>query len=644
MDHGGAQPPPWAASAGTRADCESDRGTGFQAADELPQGARSEGQEVSQKPVGQSVRFDLVMQVCRLALLGCLGVLGYAAYRLVQDCGFWGLVGLGYVLWRVRAARRRWEPDGSYGTARFADERDIRHQGLTGGRGLILGRYSLPAQGLLILPRLLGLLLESWRSGSRQAVYRLLSLTSRSWWTREEQGKLLRAPDAINTLIVSAAGGGKSTGFAIPNLLQYPGSALVLDIKGELWLATAEFRRKTFGHAVYRFDPWEMLGPGGHRLNPLHLLLNDPRTAADDARALAEALVIRTGMEHERHFDDSAQNLIQAFLLFAAAFLDVQDRSIRAVAEMIADQEFYQHALDKMCQTDAFHGALRLLGGQLRTWIDREFASIHSSAHRHLSFLQSHLMATALSGQSDLDPMELFERPVTVYVVIPPQYLRSHAAYVRTILVTFLRRCFHHGAQRNTTVHFFLDEVGNLGTGMETLLMALTAGRGYGIRTMWMIQSLSQLFEMYPGEKGSTALSQFDYRVFFAVRDLPTAEYVSKCAGVTTIKIGQESDSVGISRPPWGTPGHTSVSHSYSTNVVAIPRPLITPDEVLTMPTGTALVFPPGGHPVPVELCYSFKDPAFCPTELTSRQKFLDVATCAFALWLLWYLLRWILF
>ena len=71
-----------------------------------------------------------------------------------------------------------------------------------------------------------------------------------------------------HALIVAPTGRGKTTGFVIPNLLTYQGSAVVLDVKGENFDATARHRAAQ-GDKVFRFAPTDWKDGRSHRYNPL---------------------------------------------------------------------------------------------------------------------------------------------------------------------------------------------------------------------------------------------------------------------------------------------------------------------------------------------------------------------------------------
>ena len=68
-------------------------------------------------------------------------------------------------------------------------------------------------------------------------------------WVANE---FLRVEDFVHALTVSPAGGGKSVGVLVPNLLAYPGNCVVIDPKGELFRLTAKHRMKAFGHQIVR--------------------------------------------------------------------------------------------------------------------------------------------------------------------------------------------------------------------------------------------------------------------------------------------------------------------------------------------------------------------------------------------------------
>ncbi|MEO1715098.1 MAG: type IV secretory system conjugative DNA transfer family protein, partial [Bacteroidota bacterium] len=78
---------------------------------------------------------------------------------------------------------------------------------------------------------------------------------------------------ATSVLTIAPPGSGKTQAQVIPALLTYEGSAVVLDVKGEIYEATAG-RRQQMGQKIIR---WNALDKSGtHRFNPLKAMSRDP--------------------------------------------------------------------------------------------------------------------------------------------------------------------------------------------------------------------------------------------------------------------------------------------------------------------------------------------------------------------------------
>ncbi|PNB52894.1 type IV secretion system protein VirD4, partial [Pseudomonas sp. GW531-E2] len=78
---------------------------------------------------------------------------------------------------------------------------------------------------------------------------------------------------------------GKGVGYVIPNLLNWPDSVVVLDVKKENWDRSAGFRA-AHGQEVHLFDPLEENGRTA-RYNPLGYVRSDPADLYDDLQRIA---------------------------------------------------------------------------------------------------------------------------------------------------------------------------------------------------------------------------------------------------------------------------------------------------------------------------------------------------------------------
>jgi type IV secretion system protein VirD4 len=130
-----------------------------------------------------------------------------------------------------------------HGDARFASRRQLAAAGLLGDRGIVLGKVGR----------------------------RCLMLAG-------QQGVALAAPPRA----------GKGTGIVIPNLLNWPGSVICVDIKRENWTLTAGFRA-AHGQACFLFDPFSEDGRTA-RWNPFYYVSDDPLKRVNDLQRIAEML------------------------------------------------------------------------------------------------------------------------------------------------------------------------------------------------------------------------------------------------------------------------------------------------------------------------------------------------------------------
>ncbi len=307
--------------------------------------------------------------------------------------------------------RRPWQGSTTaHGTARWATEGDLKRAGmLGGGDGLILGRT--PGGGLI---------------------------------------RMLRY---VHLAVFAATGAGKGVSLVVPWLLSYRrGSVLVLDLKGELFRLTAAVRRG-MGQTIVRLDPFGVCGPGADTFNLLDLVGGDV-DCADDARALSEALVIRTGEEKDPHFNDQAANLIAALLALILAEVRPEERNLRTFRELICDEQACNGAVAVLRKKGGVFARMAGVIEQLRDQSEgggwsKEGASVMSTVHRHTTFLDSEAVLRSVAGNSTFDARELLKGTMTIYLVLPPHQLEAQARWLRLVIASLIRLIGREGAQEN---------------------------------------------------------------------------------------------------------------------------------------------------------------------------------------------------
>lgn len=477
----------------------------------------------------------------------------------------------------------------AYGTARFAAVQDLPH--LLEGSGVILGHI----RGRIGRPEGIQALFDRGLTARRAVSKCLTSLK------HKQPPQLVRLTDAVHTAVFAPTGVGKGVSIVLPHLLTCRDSMVVVDFKGELAKQTAAARRR-MGQRVVVLDPFGVAG-GKDTFNPLEFIDPASRHALDECRDLAEALVVRTGQEKEPHWNDSAEVWIAAMTAMVVAFGDEDNKSLQSLRALLTHPDKMAAAIRLMCASEeVWEGMLARLGHQLTHFKDKELSSTLTSTNRFLRFLDT-ISVASNTRRSSFDPAELLAGKMTVYLVLPPEHLRAQAALLRLWIGSLLRAVVRGGLS-DRRVHFVLDEAASLSR-LEAIDDAVDKYRGYGVRLLFLYQSLGQLSKCFPEGQEQTLLSNVT-QVFFGVNDPQTAEYVSNRLGEFTQVVASGGINRGTSRQTtWQSGGGSSssgTSSGSSTNWQQAGRKLLQPSEVTALDPRIAITFHPGVPPIATRL------------------------------------------
>jgi len=520
------------------------------------------------------------------------------------------------ILMALVLARRTRRQLAAYGTARWASADELRE--MVGGTGLILGFAEL------FVSRWEGLkALFSRRLSADRAVRMFLQSCQ-----RRQKPSLIRLNKAVHTAVFAPTGAGKGVSLVIPFLLTCRESCVVVDFKGENYRLTADARRR-MGQRVICLDPFGQVG-GRDTFNPLDFIDRTADTALDDVRALAEALVIRTGSEKEPHWNDAAEIWIAAMI--AAAVAKSDECNLQFVREILTNPVRMRAAIEVMCASDDWNGMLARMGHQLGHFQDKELSSTLTTVNRHMRFLDT-IPTQKGTLSSTFSPAELLNGRTTVYLVLPPDHQRTQSPLLR-LWINALLRAVVKGGLSQRRVHYVLDEAASLGH-MDALDDAVDKYRGYGVRLQFYYQSIGQLKKCWPEGQDQTLLSNVT-QIFMAVNDQQTAEYVSNRLGEFTQVVSSGGSGRGGSRQTSSSQQGSNTSHSQSWNEndnwSQAARKLLKPEEVLAMDQMFAITFVSGMAPIGTWACRYYE--GIPSTEIGVIRVLIDSA-CLFALALL---------
>ncbi|WP_407156555.1 conjugal transfer protein TraG [Bradyrhizobium sp. STM 3557] len=454
-------------------------------------------------------------------------------------------------VWRAKEAQHVT----TYGSAQWADPREVRRAGLLGPDGVVLGRLG---------------------------------------------DRYLRHNGPEHVLCFAPTRSGKGVGLVIPTLLTWPYSTIVHDIKGENFQLTAGFRAQ-FG-SVLLFNPTD---PASAAYNPL-LEIRNGDNEVRDAQNIADILVDPEGaLERRNHWEKTSHSLLVGAILhvlYAEA-----DKTLAGVANFLSDPSRpIEATLNAMLATphlgERVHPVVASAARELLNKSENERSGVLSTTMSFLGLYRDPVVAK-VTGRSDWCIRDLVDgdQPVSLYLVIPPSDIARTKPLMRLILNQIGRRLTESldTDRRRQKLLLMLDEFAALGR-MDFFENQLTFMAGYGIRSFLITQSLNQLERAYG--PNHAILDNCHIRIAFSTNDERTAKRVSDALGTAT-EMRAMKNYAGHRLSPWL--GHLMVSRQETS------RPLLTPGEIMQLSPNEAIVMVSGLHPIRARKVRYYEDPQF---------------------------------
>ena len=420
----------------------------------------------------------------------------------------------------------------------------------------------------------------------------------------------------VHALMIGAAGVGK-TAFWLYPCIEYACASgmswLSTDTKGDVMRNYGHIA-KQYGYNVSVIDLRNPTRSNGNNL--LHLVnkymdlyQQHPDTLVYKAKAekyakIISKTIILSGMDaasfgQNAYFYDAAEGLLTATILLVAEFCEPEKRHIVSVFKIIQEllapsqkkgkNQFQQ--LMEMLPDD--HKAKWFAGAALNT-AEQSMASVMSTALSRLnSFLDSEL-EQLLCFDTEIDAEKFCNEKSAIFVVMPeenPNTFFMISLIIQQLYREILAVADEHGGKLKNRCVFFCDEFGTLPK-IESAEMMFSASRSRRLQIVPIIQSFSQLDKNYGKEGAEIIVDNTQLTIFggFAPNS-SSAEVLSKALGSRTVMSG----SVSRSR------------NDPSESLQMIERPLLTPDELKSLPKGHFVVMKTGVHPMRVKLKLFFK-------------------------------------
>ena len=391
-------------------------------------------------------------------------------------------------------------------------------------------------------------------------------------------------------------------------------SFLSTDTKGDVVRNYGTIAEKYYGYNVSVID---LRNPTrSHGNNLLHLVnkyfdlyKENPDCLSYKAKAekyakIISKTIISNGMDgasfgENSYFYDSAEGLLTATILLVAEFCKPEERHIVSVYKIIQEllapsgqkgKNQFQQLMDLLPEN---HKAKWFAGAALNT-SEQSMASVMSTALSRLNaFLDSEL-EQILCFDTEIDAERFCKEKSAIFIVMPeenPNTFFMVSLIIQQLYREILAVADENGGKLKNRCVFFCDEFGTLPK-IESAEMMFSASRSRRLQIVPIIQSFAQLEQNYGKEGADVIIDNTQLTIFGGFAPNSTsAEVLSKSLGSRTVMSGSVSKS----------------KNDPSQSLQMIERPLMTPDELKSLPKGTFVVMKTGFYPMRVKLKLFFK-------------------------------------
>jgi type IV secretion system protein VirD4 len=407
-------------------------------------------------------------------------------------------------------------------------------------------------------------------------------------------------------LLFGISRAGKSTRLLLRALATLKNrSIVVIDIKGELCFQTRRVRRMICGLLnVKTINPFNLHDLDSDGFNPLACLNPADDLFYDKAKRLTLAIIEKG--DKDKHWDESAMGLLTAGIMWEVIQAKIEGRapSLLNVRKLICARDEWEEVppikqgrtlvpqpprqvkgLKVNCDLMAREGGEQIAGlisRFLREHGQNELSGIQSTFDTQTQWLISKPISRDLE-KGNWSFAQLRETPTTVYILLPPDEIEDKRRWTRLLITCSLNEHLKAGPVGTL---FILDEFRVSVANLEIINTFWSLVAGYGVQFLAVCQSalhLKALFkdewEIYAGQAGAVV-------TIGPPNDRPTAEWMSKRAGMSSEARMSQNEGQGVTVQGISTSDGTTISQAD----VAFK----TPEELMSIPVGTGRIWTPG--------------------------------------------------
>jgi len=453
----------------------------------------------------------------------------------------------------------RHRPPALHGSARFASEREIKAAGLRSPEGLLLGR---------------------------------------------KDGAMLCFGGSEHVLVYAPTRSGKGVGYVIPNLLNWFGSVVALDVKKENWDRSAGFRA-AHGQDVYLFDPLDENGCTA-RYNPLGYVRSDPVDLYDDLQRIA-VMLFPAESRGDPFWFEASRSAFVAIGGYVAETPGLRFAIGEILHQLSSTQDLKTH-FDKIIA--ARKSGPSPLSRHCTTALNDFLAASENTMNSVRKTVTARLglwlnpRIDAATATNDFDLRLLRQRSMSIYLGVTPDNLDRMAPllnlFFQQVVDLNTRELPEQNPKLNRKVLLLLDEFAALGN-VNVLAKSVAFIAGYGLRLLTVIQSRAQLRAIYGADVAKNIMTNHAVEVVFAPKEQDVANELSERFGYDTVKARSRSGPKGLAM------------RAISETVSEHRRALMLPQELKLLAKSKAFILGTGIPPIIADKIVYYRDKAFLP-------------------------------
>lgn len=404
---------------------------------------------------------------------------------------------------------------------------------------------------------------------------------------------------------------GKGVAIVIPNLLTYPDSMVVLDLKLENFKYTSKFRQ-AHGHEVFLFSPFSEDGRT-HRLNLFDAVKErEPHFWYGDLLVMGEVLYPGNVDPKTKFFNDQARNLFIGLSLHLLTSLSSPctfgelfrqgsgyGRPIKQYLKDLLAARMAPDSKDPPLPVEAVD-ALNRFQAQPDTTLGNVLGSFNGPL---LIFADP--IVDAATSHSDFSLNDVRKKRMTIYFGVQPAKLLSSdvALFINLFFSQLININLRELPQDNKDLKYqctlFLDEFVSLGR-ISVIAAANAYMAGYNLRLVTIIQAISQLMqEDKYGEHGTrTLVTNHALQILYPPREQKDADEYEKILGYFTTWSRSRNRSHG---------GKSTTGSGTS----EAQRALMLAQELKELPVEAEIITLENSKPIMCEKAFFYKDPMF---------------------------------